>query len=163
MAKKSLTTHFKGFSVVQGDIKVNISLARFEKQFREAQFWLDSQVMTDMVPLMPHGPTGDFIQRTRGESAALAGTGLVVAAVAPMGRFLYEGKGMVDEETGSPWAREGKKKVLVSQYGGKTNAKEDLTYSNRSAVPHWFDKAKQEHITQWVDGVKRIAGEGEHG
>ena len=158
----SRTQHFRGFSVVQGDIKANVSLSRFEKQFEQAQFWLDSQVMTDMVPLMPH-QTGTFINLTRAQSAALAGTGTVIAAAAPMGRFLYEGKGMVDIETGSPYARKGAKKVLVSEYSGKTNASEYLTYSNPQAVPHWFDEAKKQHLKEWVQGVKQRAGGGAHG
>ena len=36
--------HFPSFSVVEGDITVNISLNRFEKQYREAQYWLDGFV-----------------------------------------------------------------------------------------------------------------------
>lgn len=35
--------HFPSFSIVKGDIKVNVSLNRFEKQFQEAQNWLDGQ------------------------------------------------------------------------------------------------------------------------
>lgn len=158
----SRTQHFKKFSVVQGDIEINVSLSRFEKQYRQSQFWLDSQIMTDMVPLMPR-QAGAFINLTRARSAALAGTGTVVAAAAPMGRFLYEGKNMVDELTGSPFARPAAKKVLVSQYAGKTNAKEDLDYSNPKAVPHWFDEAKKEHSKEWVKGVKQRAGGGTSG
>ncbi len=59
--------------------------------------------------------TGQFINVTKAMSAAVAGTGKVVAAAPPMGRFLYEGRTMVDEKTGSPWARKGARKVLVSQ------------------------------------------------
>lgn len=142
--------HFKGFSIVQGNIKVNVDLSRFEHQYQEAQFWLDSQVMTDMVPYMPH-QTGTFINVTRAMSAALAGGGEVVAAAPPMGRFLYEGKVMVDPVTKSPWARKGAKKVVTER---------DSTYSNPKATPHWFDTAKQNHGKVWVDGVKKRAGGG---
>ena len=62
-----------------------------------------------MVPYMPH-ETGTFINVTRAKSASLAGTGMVCAGTGPMGRFLYYGKGMVDELTGSPWARKRGKK-----------------------------------------------------
>lgn len=116
---------------------------------QKAQFWLDSQIMTDMVPLMPH-ETGTFINVTRAESASLAGTGVVIAAAPPMGRFLYEGKVMVDPLTNSPWARKGAKKVVVDSW--------DMTYSNPEAVPHWFDEAKKLHLNQWVKGVKKILG-----
>lgn len=157
------TKHFKGFSIVQGDIKINVSLSRFEKQFEDAQKALDIAVMNSMLPFMPHHGTGNFIQRTQAESTAMAGTGIVCAAVGPYGRFLYEGKTMVDILTGSTWERKDAKKVLVSQYSGKTNAKEDLTYSRPSAVPHWFDEAKKRDLKTWVQTVKRTAGGGKRG
>lgn len=155
--------HFKRFSVVQGDIKVNVNLSRFEKQYRDAQFWLDSQVMTDMVPYMPH-QTGTFVNITRAMSAALAGSGEVVAAAPPYGRFLYEGKKMVDIQTGK-----GPRKIptgpgeYVWRYrkGAKLKAtEEDLTYSNPKATPHWFDTAKDQNLKAWVKGVKKRAGGG---
>lgn len=142
--------HFKDISIVKGDIKVDISLDRFSKQFKEAQYWLDSQVMNDMVPFMPHN-TGTFINVTRAQSAALAGSGVVIAASAPMGRFLYMGKVMVDEKTGSPWARKGAKKVVTEK---------PLNYSNPKAVPFWFDETKRQHGQQWINGVKKRAGGG---
>lgn len=144
----SKTEHFKEFSIVQGDIKVNVNLSRFSKQYQEAQFWLDSQIMTDMVPHMPH-QTNAFINVTRAQSASLAGSGRVIAAAPPAGRFLYEGKVMIDPVTKSPWARPGAKKIVTDK---------DLTYSNPNAVPHWFDKAKKENLKSWVDGTKRKAG-----
>ena len=113
--------------------------------------------MTDMVPYMPH-ETGTFINTTRARSASLAGTGLVCAGTGPMGRFLYYGKGMVDELTGSPWARKGAKKVLVSEFAGTTNAKENLSYSNPKATPKWFETAKKNHGKAWVTHVKKQAG-----
>ena len=88
----------------------------------------------------------------------MAGTGQVCAGVPPYGRFLYEGKGMVDELTGSPWARKGAKKVLVGEFGGQTRAKENLAFSNKSATPHWFETAKKRHGKSWISGVKKRAG-----
>ena len=146
----SRTFHFPGFSIVSGDIKADVSLNRFEKQFQEAQFWLDGQVMNDMVPYMPHRD-GIFVNLTKMRSAALQGTGKVVAGAPPQGRFLYEGKVMVDPVTGSPWARKGAKKVVTER---------PLTYNNPKATPHWFDTAKDAHGKSWVKGVKRIAGGG---
>ena len=146
----SRTFHFPGFSIVSGDIKADVSLNRLEKQFQKAQFWLDGQVMNDMVPYMPHRD-GIFVNLTRMRSAALQGTGKVVAGAPPQGRFLYEGKVMIDPVTGSPWARKGAKKVVTER---------PLTYSNPKATPHWFDTAKDAHGKSWVKGVKRIAGGG---
>ena len=135
-----------------------LDLTRFGPQLSKAQFELDSMVMADMIPLMPM-QTGTFINVTRAMSASYAGTGKVVAAAPPMGRFLYEGKTMVDEQTGSPWARKGARKVLVSQYSGKTNAKPNLTYAN-GRQSHWFETAKERHADKWISHVKKTAGGG---
>lgn len=140
------------------EIDMLIDMSRFEDQYSRAQYELDSMVMNDMVPYMPM-ETGQFINVTRAMSAAVAGTGKVVAAAPPMGRFLYEGKTMVDEKTGSPWARKGARKVLVSQYSGKTNAKENLTYAH-GRQSHWFEAAKKQHGGQWINKTKKVAGGG---
>ena len=157
--------HFKGFSVVDGDMKINLNMDRFSRQYQEAQYLLDGMVMDSMVPFMPM-ITGNFINRTRVESTSLQGTGKVCAAAAPYGRFLYEGKGMVDEATGSPYARRGAKKVLVSQFSGRTAAKENLEYTKQAhprAQAEWFDAAKRQYGSTWIRKVKAQAGGGRHG
>lgn len=143
--KYNYSTHGK-----DSDIELDVDLSRFEKQYGKAQYALDSMIMTSMQPYMPHR-TGTFINVTKAMSAAIAGSGTVVAAAPPMGRFLYEGKVMVDEQTGSPWARPGAKKVVTDR---------DLKYSNPKATPHWFDTAKENHGDSWVRAVKNIAGGG---
>ena len=75
----SKTTHFKGFSVVDGEIKITLKLSRFDKQFQRAQYELDGNVMNSMVPFMPM-VTGDFVDVTRSASAAIQGIGKVYAA-----------------------------------------------------------------------------------
>ena len=132
------------------DIELDVDLSRFEKQYGKAQYALDSMIMTSMQPYMPHR-TGTFINVTKAMSAAIAGSGNVIAAAPPFGRFLYEGKVMVDTKTGSPWARPGAKKVVTDR---------DLKYSNPKATPHWFDTAKENHGDSWVRAVKKIAGGG---
>lgn len=136
--------------------EVEVDLSRLEKNLGKAQFDLDNEVMAGMIKFMPH-QTGAFINLTAGMSAAIAGTGKVVAAAPPMGRFLYEGKTMVDEKTGSPWARKGAKKVLVSQYSGKTNARPNLTYAG-GRQSHWFEAAKEEFGDDWIKHAKKTGG-----
>ena len=131
-------------------IELDIDLSRFEKQYGKAQYVLDTMIMTSMIPYMPH-QTGTFINVTKAMSSAIAGSGTVVAAAPPMGRFLYEGKVMVDPQTGSPLARPGAKKVVTDR---------ELDYSNPKATPHWFDTAKDKHGKSWVKAVKKIAGGG---
>lgn len=162
--RKMLKKKHFSFTVSSPNVKAKmyLNLDRFEKQLNAAQYFLDSQVMSDMIPFMPKR-TGTFINLTKSRSDAIAGSGKVYAAAPPYGRFLYEGKTMVDEKTGSPWARKGGKKVLVSQYSGKTNAKADLKFdktANPEVEAKWFEKAKKRYSHFWIRTVKDIAGGG---
>lgn len=156
MAKRKMISKIRYNYSAHGkgqDIELDVDLSRFEKQYEEGQFALDSMVMTSMQPYMPHR-TGTFINVTKSMSAAIAGSGTVVAAAPPMGRFLYEGKVMVDPETNSPWARPGAKKIVTDK---------DLQYdtsNNPKVTDHWFDTAKKNHGKSWVKAVKKIAGGG---
>lgn len=156
MAKRKMISKIRYNYSAHGkgqDIELDVDLSRFEKQYGEAQYALDSMVMTSMQPYMPH-QTGTFINVTKAMSAAIAGSGTVVAAAPPMGRFLYEGKVMVDPATNSPWARPGAKKVVTDK---------DLDYDkshNPKVTDHWFDTAKARHGKSWIRAVKNIAGGG---
>ena len=157
--------HFKGFSVVDGDMKIKLNMDRFSRQYQEAQHLLDGMVMDSMIEFMPM-ISGDFIYRTRVKSTSMQGTGFVCAAAEPDGRFLYFGKTMVDPATGSTWARHDAEKVLVSQYSGKTNANENLEYTKQAhpqAQAKWFDAAKRQYGDTWIRKVKAQAGGGRHG
>lgn len=163
--RKNMIAHIKyHYEKKKGDITIemDVDLSRFNKQYGKAQWQLDNQVMTSMIPFMPM-QTGLFVNMTRAMSSVIAGSGKVYAAAPPFGRFLYEGKVMVDEATGSTYARPAARKVLVSQYTGKTAAKENLEYSKAahpSVTDHWFDTAKKAYGKQWIKKAKRTAGGG---
>lgn len=135
--------HFPKFSYVSGNIRVELSLDRFSKQFKEAQQWLGDRVLEDCKPYMPH-LTGNFQQRSHVEN-----DGAKVVFPGPYGRFLYGGKIMIDPVTGSPYARAGAKKVLTDT---------PLKYSNPQATDHWFDTAKAKNQEYWIEGVGKIFG-----
>ena len=140
--------HFKSFTVITDSVDIKVDMKRLENNFNEAQFKLDSAIMTSMEPHMPM-QSGQFIAVTKGMSAAIAGTGEVVAAAPPMGRFLYEGQAMVGVKSRSAWAKKGERK----EPSGKS-----LTYSRGG--PKWFDKAKAKDGDNWVNLVKKTAGGG---
>lgn len=145
--------HFEGFSIKKAGIDIKLDMSRVENNFNLAQYALDSAVMTSMVPFMPM-QDGKFINRTRAESAATAGSGEVTAAAPPEGRFLYGGKVMVDPVTKSAWARKDAEKVLTSK---------NLKFSKSlhpQAQAKWFDPAKKADGDSWVRTVKKIAGGG---
>lgn len=156
MAKKKMLSKVRYNYSAKGkgqDIELDVDLSRFEKQYGKAQYALDSMVMTSMQSYMPHR-TGVFINVTKAMSAAIAGSGTVIAAAPPFGRFLYEGKVMVDPDTNSPWASQGAKKIVTDK---------DLDYDkshNPKVTDHYFDTAKKNHGASWVKAVKNIAGGG---
>lgn len=141
-------THFSGYSIVNGDITIDISFDRLEKKLKKAQFELDTAVMNSMLPFMPFRD-GTLQQRTRTESSVIAGTGKVCAAAAPYGRFLYMGKVMIGEKSRSPWAKKDEKKIITDR---------TLKFHRAGAVPEWFDVAKSKDLEKWVQKVKRFAG-----
>ena len=145
--------HFDGFSIKKAGIDIQLDMDRVSDNFNRAQYELDSIVMTSMEPFMPKD-TSEFINVTKEMSAAMAGTGKVVAAAPPQGRFLYEGKVMVGKWSRSAWAKEAEKKVVT---------KNNIIYNktkNPKAQSHWFDAAKKKDINAWVDKVKETAGGG---
>ena len=77
---RSKIKHFKGFSIVDGDVRAKLSKSRFEKQFQRAQYQLDGDVMNSMVPFMPM-VSGSFVNATRAASAAVQGSGEVYACL----------------------------------------------------------------------------------
>lgn len=136
---------------IKGVMKIDLS--RFEGQYSKAQYELDSMVMNSMIPYMPK-QTGTFINVTQGMSQAIAGSGKVVAAAPPMGRFLYEGKVMVGEKTRSAFAAKGERKTTIEK---------PLHYSkhaNPKVTDHWFDAAKKQHGAAWIKKTKQLAGGG---
>ena len=147
----------------RGNVSANIDLSRITGNFQKAQYYLDSTIMASMVPYMPM-QTGSLINLTRAESASLAGTGRVCAAYGPYGRYLYEGKKMVDSETGKGPRRMDIDGEIIYRYrkGAKLIATDEPLNYDRNAHPgvtdHWFDTAKANHLNEWIEGVKRVCG-----
>lgn len=144
------------------NLKIDVSLDRIKNNTKKAQFYLDNQVMNSMIAYMPMR-TGSFIALTRAKSSAYAGTGKVYAGVSPMGRYLYEGKVMVDSATGRGAfpLKDGEGNIIGFRHrrGAKLQpTTTPLNYSRASATPRWFDTAKKIHEKKWIEGVKKIVG-----
>lgn len=140
-------------------VVMNINFDPQNKNLKLAQYWLDSQIMTDMLPFMPMRE-GTFIANTVSRSQSLAGTGVVCAAAPPMGRMLYYGKVMVDAQTGKG-ARPIRLKTgeLIFRYRKGAHlipSSRDLTWTRAATRPEWFEEAKRLHYDEWVDGVQKL-------
>ncbi len=135
--------HFPKFSVVSSSVRIEIDLDSYVERFAEAQEWFGWRVLQDCQARMPI-QTGSLRQRSHVEEG-----GRKVVFPGPYGRFQYGGKVMVDPDTGSPWARQGVKKVLTNR---------PLKYSDPAATDHWFEAAKAEYGTEWIDELRRMIG-----
>ena len=156
------TEHFQGFSRVHGNVCAEIHFDRFSRQFAAAQEWLAEQVLADCKPFMPM-ETGSQAQRSYVDEG-----GKRVVFPGPYARYLYEGKVMVDSETGKGPMKipDGSGGYLLRFRKGATLVPTDrpLNYSttaNPQAGDHWFDAAKAANQDYWLERVKRIGGGGE--
>lgn len=155
--------HFEDFSLVTDGVEIHLDMDRINGNLDKAQYWLDNQVMTDMLPYMPMD-TSAMQKLAQARSRALAGTGEVIAAAGPYGRYLYMGKVMVDSVTGK-----GPSKIFTGpnsyilrfRRGSKLVATErNLTFSRAGATARWFDTAKKTNLQAWINGVKARVGGG---
>ena len=131
--------HFEKVSYVDGHIRVELDLKKYESRFADAQLWLGEQVLQGCRAVMPHS-TGSLQQRSYVEDG-----GRRVVFPGPAARYLYMGFVMVDPVTRSAWAREGVRKVVTTKR---------LTYSDPEAVDHWFDEAKARNLDAWLNGTR---------
>lgn len=99
------------------------------------------QVMKDTDPYVP-ALTGSLSQRTHIEGDTIVYPG-------PYARFLYYGKVMVYEPTGSTWAPRGEHKVVTGR---------DLVMHktmHRLATSHWFEVSKAQNMEKWLRVAER--------
>lgn len=101
-----------------------------------AESIVGQQVIKDTAPFVP-ALTGSLTIRTR-----LDGNKIIYPG--PYARFLYNGKVMVDPQTGSTFAPKGGTKVLTNR---------DLVFSKAmhpQAQSHWFEASKAQNMEKWV-------------
>lgn len=151
----------KPVSIDKGNMHLDLKTDRLNRNLNDAQFALDSAVMTSMKPLMPMD-TGQFINTTEAMSKALYGTGKVVAAAPPYGRYLYEGYVMVDSKTGKGPMKipdgMGGYKLRFSKGAKLTRSNRKLSYyrgRNPQVTDHWFEAAEKRDSDKWMNVVDK--------
>lgn len=108
----------------------------------KAEKILATQVMKDTDKFVP-ALTGNFTQRVHLEESTIVYPG-------PFARFLYYGKVMIYEPTGSTWAPRYEHKVVTGR---------DLVM-NKSMHPlassHWFEVSKAANLDTWIKVSERL-------
>lgn len=116
------------------------------------QRFIDQKVIDSCTPYVPASP-----HRTLEFSAQVSteiGSGLVVWNT-PYARYQYYGFVMTDE-AGRTWVGPGETKPVITD--------RPLTYDtsqNPMAGPHWFERAKADNLTEWLDEARRVMIQGE--
>ncbi len=140
----------KGFDLTADGLEVHVHMGPTTARLKKAHRNLKVNIMNAMMGFMPIR-NGDLIGKTETANTLLLDDERMYAAAGtdangvPYGKFQYEGKVMIGEETGSPFARKNEKKVVTDrsldqQHGG-----------HPYAVPHWFEVA-------WKKYGKRLIG-----
>lgn len=94
------------------------------------------QIEKNTEPFVP-ARTKSLVDRTQVVDSSVVYPG-------PESRMLYNGKLMIDPETGSAWARKGATKVVTGT---------DLNIStavHSQAQAHWFEPSKAQNLDKWV-------------
>lgn len=107
-----------------------------EQACGKAEHALAVQVEKDTVPFVP-ALTGSLAERTR-----VVGNAIIYPG--PDARFLYNGKVMVDPNTGSTYAPKGGTKVLTDR---------NLVFTKTmhpQAQSHWFEASKAQNLDKWL-------------
>lgn len=94
------------------------------------------QAAKDTSPFVP-ALTGDLDRRTRVDENLIIYPG-------PQSRMLYNGKLMIDPNTGSAWASKGVTKVTTDRNLVFTKA------YHSEAQDHWFEASKAQNLEKWV-------------
>lgn len=98
------------------------------------------QVEKDTEPFVP-ALTKSLVNRTQVVDS-------VVIYPGPYARFLYNGKLMIDPDTGSAWAPKGVTKVVTEK---GLDIKKDV---HSQAQSNWFEASKAQNLEKWT----RVAG-----
>ena len=102
----------------------------------KAEHVLAVQVEKDTVPFVP-ALTGFLTERTR-----VVGNAIIYPG--PYAKFLYNGKVMVDPNTGSTYAPKGGTKVVTDR---------NLVFTKTvhpQAQSHWFEASKAQNLDKWL-------------
>ena len=136
MAYVTFDVHMEGLDAIAASMEVAVP---------KAEHILAVQVAKDTDPYVP-ARTKSLANSTRVDGSDIIYRG-------PESRYLYNGKLMVDPNTGSAWAANGVTKVLTGK---------DLQYStavHSRATSFWFEVSKAQNLEKWVRVAGRAYGE----
>lgn len=128
-----------------GSVDIHIDTKRIEENLKRAQNELDVTVLRDMKNYIPAGQQKAMRNHTYIAQPGLIETDVVYA------HYQYVGMLRTDEEGRVVVGKDETKPILT---------KTPLVQHTPGTTNQWFETAKQEHGSQWLDLVRREAGKG---
>lgn len=135
-----------------GNVHIKLDTKRIDGNLKEAQMKLNMQIVADSTPYVPfrQGALRSSVRYPQGI------TGGEIEYNTPYAHYLYEGT------VYSP-------NIPIKDAQGnitgwfspphKTPTDRKLQYHTPGTSDHWFNRAKQEKLSDWVKLVKRTVGE----
>lgn len=116
------------------------------------QRFIDQKVISGCKPYIPASPRR--ILANSAQALTEIGSGIVIWET-PYARYQYYGHVMTDE-LGRTWVGKGEKKPIVHEDWPLTYD----TSQNQLAGSHWFERAKADHLTEWLDEARKVMIQG---
>lgn len=126
---------FEDVTMKTQNLRCKLWFSRFNGRFQLAQIWLDRQMVEKMQPVVPY-KTGVFLSKINAANAGKYGSGEVVTAVPPQGRYLYPG---INYRTGLPFR-----------------------WTNPLTQPKWGTYTYETHKSEFKRGVLHILVKGQY-
>lgn len=133
-------------------VETHINIPRNLAKVENKQYWLFAaneyhKLLSPYVPMQ----TGALDETVRIKSYALNGE---IEYIAPYAHYIYEGRLMVDPDTGSSYAQAGAKKVY-------TGANLDLSHNKHPlSSAHWDKAAEPTQKPKLIDAMQDYADSG---
>lgn len=149
-------------NVGAAEVEINLgSLERMEENVKEAQKKLNERILADCTPLVPmdtgalrrsgcfpDGPYGNWIEWGRG--------------LKPYARYQYFGEvygpnhPITKNGTIVGWFSKGKRRPMGRELGVPGEWKGwRFGYTTADTKHHWFDEARDRHMNEWTELVRR--------
>jgi hypothetical protein len=138
---------------VVGDVHIQLDTSRIDGNIKEAQAKLNGQIVADCEPLVPfrQGALRNSVFYPQGIHGGEIEYNTVYAHMIYAG-IVYSPNIPIKDATGNitGWfSPPGKKKTPTDR---------KLQYHTPGTTDHFFDKAKETHLQEWIDLVKKEVG-----
>lgn len=127
-----------------GNVNIKINTKRLDENLRRAQMMLNLRVVADSNEYVPMSQ-GGLRSRVRYPDGIYGGC---FEYDSPYAHYQWEGDLYLTED-GRSWANKYEKKYPTGI---------PLKYHHPGTTDHWFEKAKTEHLEEWIDLVRKEVG-----